>query len=219
MTDPLEAISDNVLRTQLEELRELDGAILTSEQLRQTVPGFRGQKGIYKPRGSPYALWVRQTLRRVYPDKELVPSPDGSWMYYYSPEGRGGRPQMSLDTNRALLQCMTDRVPVGVIRQLPSVHGKRTYEVRGLGYVTEFDGMHFKIRGEPIDVADRPAITSGHKEFEPFDRTFTSQRRLSAVFGTPDSNLRSEEFTTNAAASVTSVTTSGRRRSHSRRHI
>ena len=174
MTDPLEAISDNVLRTQLEELRELDGAILTSEQLRQTVPGFRGQKGIYKPRGSPYALWVRQTLRRVYPDKELVPSPDGSWMYDYSPEGRGGRPQMSLDTNRALLQCMTDRVPVGVIRQLPSVHGKRTYEVRGLGYVTEFDGMHFKIRGEPIDVADRPAITSGHKEFEPFDRTFTS---------------------------------------------
>jgi hypothetical protein len=173
MSDPLEKVTDRARRLDLEHLRELDGAVRSSEQLRQELSGFKGQKGIYKPRGSPYALWVRQTLRNVYPDKDLRVAPDGSWVYDYSPEGRDGRPQMDLDTNKALLRCMKDQIPVGVIRQIPSVRRKRTYEVRGLGYVTDFDGSHFKIRGEPIDVSDRPVVTSGPFSFEPFDRTFS----------------------------------------------
>lgn len=170
MSDPLDSIREPIRRLQLETLRDLDGAIRTSSELRDTLPGFKGQKGIYKPRGSPYALWIRQTLRGVYPDKQPEIEPDGSWRYDYAPEGRGGHPDMSLDTNRALLRCKEEQVPVGVIRQIQSSRGKRIYEVRGLGYVTGFDGTHFTIRGEPIDVTARPIETAPFS-FEPFDKT------------------------------------------------
>lgn len=174
MVDPLEAVRDPVRREQLRAIRAMDGETRPSGELRGLLPGFRGQKGIYKPTGSRYALWIRQTLRGVYADKELIPEPDGSWSYDYAPEGRGGVPDMSLDTNRALLECMEDGVPVGVIRQVRSRPGERLYEVQGLGYVTGFDGNHFKIRGEPIDVSARPAANEPAFEFEPFDRVFPS---------------------------------------------
>jgi HNH endonuclease len=170
--DPLTSIHDKARQGQLSELRRLDGALLSSDQLRATLPGFRGQKGIYKPRGSKYALWVRQTLRGIYADREPVINPDGSWVYDYAPEGRRGQPDMTLDTNRALLKCMEDQVPIGVIRQIPSPAGSRLYEVKGLGYVTGFDGTHFRLSGEPIDFAERPMTEAGVLKFEPFDKTF-----------------------------------------------
>ena len=78
---------------------------------------------------------------------------------------------MTLDTNRALFKCMEDEIPIGVIRQLPTQGGGRIYEVRGLGYVTGFDGTHFTLRGEPIDVTERPVDVPSALKFEPFDRT------------------------------------------------
>ena len=171
MTDPLEFIREPSRREQLRSLRELDGAIRTSAELRTSLPGFKGQKGIYKPRGSRYALWIRQTLRGLYADKEPVVEPDGSWKYEYAPEGRGGQPDMTLDTNRALLRCMEEKVPIGVIRQIRASGVGRVYEVRGLGYVTGFDGTYFTLRGEPIDVTARPAEAPFSLAFEPFDRT------------------------------------------------
>ena len=174
MTDPLAKINEKSWRAQLQLFRDLDGELRTSLELRNTLPGFKGQKGIYKPRGSPYALWVRQTLRGVYQDKEPVVEPDGSWRYDYAPEGRDGRPDMRLDTNRALLKCMIDKMPIGVIRQKRSLGPERVYEVRGLGYVTEFDGDHFVLRGEPIDVTARPFGGPESMSFEPFDRTLPS---------------------------------------------
>jgi hypothetical protein len=182
MSDPLESVTSSVRRDQLARIRDLDGAVESSARLRELIPGFKGQKGIYKPAGSAHTLWVRQTLRRAYPDKDLVVSEDGSWVYDYAPEGRGGSPDMKLDTNQSLLRCMKDGIPVGVIRQIRSSRGVRLYEVRGLGYVTSFDGAYFRIVGEPIDVADRPAVVPAEMRFEPFDRTFpelsTSLRRI-----------------------------------------
>lgn len=58
--------------------------------------------------------------------------PDGSWTYGYSPEGRDGRIDMNLDTNRALFHGMENRIPVGVMRQVSGVSGSRAYEVLGL---------------------------------------------------------------------------------------
>jgi HNH endonuclease len=174
MADPLDSITDRVRRDQLARIRELDGTVQTSVQLRSGIPGFKGQKGIYKPSGSSHALWIRQTLRRAYPDKDLVVGPDGSWTYEYSPEGRQGRPDMSLDTNRALLRCMADGVPIGVFREVRSGRPGKAYEVQGLGYVESFDGAHFRIVGEPIDVSDRPVDAPAQMRFEPFDRSFPS---------------------------------------------
>lgn len=120
MLDPLDAVQDDELRRQLIRLRANYFTTIDSERLGKLLRGFRSQKGIYKPSGSSHALWVRQTLRGAYLDQEPEYHPDGSWTYRYSPEGRGGHPDMRLDTNRALLQCQADRMPVGVMRQTPS---------------------------------------------------------------------------------------------------
>ena len=62
------------------------GSISKSKTLQEMIPGFRTQKGIYKPGDSDYALWIRQTARGVYRDKETDVPPDGSWTYEYVPE-------------------------------------------------------------------------------------------------------------------------------------
>lgn len=158
MTDPIERIEDNRLRLQLLWLRAHIGETLTSEQLRQKVDGFKAQMGIYKPAGAKHALWVRQTLQGPYPDKAPTrPTADGSWLYHYSPEGRDGKPDMSLPTNRALKKCMDDGVPIGVLRQTRAVSGKAAYEVLGLAFVEGFDDTHFHLRGEPMDAEKPPA--------------------------------------------------------------
>src|SRR6266540_62939 len=135
MVDPIDAVRDAELRRQLLWLRTNYGTTEESDRLGKIVRGFRSQKGIYKPSGSRHALWVRQTLRGVYPDEEPLLHPDGSWTYRYAPEGRAGTTDMALDTNRALLRCMEDRVPIGVMRQVPGVTGGRVYEILGLAYV------------------------------------------------------------------------------------
>lgn len=145
---------------------------LSSEQLRKELPGFKAQMGIYKPSGSKHALWVRQTLRGPYPDKDPEPRSDGSWVYRYSPEGRHGHPDMGLPTNKALLKCLEDGVPVGVLRQRPEMGGKRAYQVLGLAFVTDFDGTHFHLRSEPI-VVEAPPVESENVPFVAFE-----ERRL-----------------------------------------
>lgn len=166
MPDPLASLSDLRQRAQLWKLRESAGIVQGNTWLRGEIQGFKGQKGIYKPKGSRYALWVRQTRRGVYPDEEPKVLPDGSWTFRYAPEGRGGVTRMDLDTNRSLLQCRNDGVPVGVLREKDLPGGSRAYEVLGLAYV-DWDGTHFVLRGEPIDWEAPPMIGPTPPPFEP----------------------------------------------------
>lgn len=167
--DPLAHIRDIGLRAQLRRIREEIGQVVPSAELRHWIKGFGGQKGIYKPAGSPYALWIRETKKSPYADRDLDVRPDGSWIYRYSPEGRGGGPDLSLDTNRGLLKCQQDRVPVGVFRQVEEIDGKAAYEVLGLAYVQSFDGTHFILNGEPIDESHPPPFEMLTPEFHPFE--------------------------------------------------
>ncbi len=169
MTDPLDSLTDSGLRAQLRWLRTNYGTVVDSPRLGRLVRGFRSQKGIYKPTGSPYALWVRQTLRGVYPDEEPHYFPDGSWTYRYSPEGREGKIDMNLDTNRALLRGLEDKIPVGVMRQVSRSSGDRLYEILGLAYVERFDGTHFLLRGESISWTELPAADRSPPPFKPFE--------------------------------------------------
>jgi hypothetical protein len=168
MPDPVERVTDPERRKQLELIRDLYGQSLTSHELQKRIRGFQGQKGIYKPAGSEEALWVRQTSRGVYPDKELSDQPDGSWTLHYSPEGREGQADLSLDTNRALLTCQSKGIPVGVFRQTDDILGHAAYEVLGLAYVQAFDGAHFVLRGEPIDWTLAPSPEVVVPNFQPF---------------------------------------------------
>ncbi len=182
MGDPIDSLSNERFREQLLWLRTNYDTVVDSARLGRLVQGFRSQKGIYKPSGSPYALWVRQTLRGVYPDEDPHYLPDGSWTYRYSPEGRGGRIDMKLDTNQALLRSIEDRVPLGVMRQVTSRAGPRAYEVLGLAYVEKFDGTHFVLRGEAISWTELPVPDEAQAPFRPFeegpDRLAPQLRRL-----------------------------------------
>lgn len=111
-----------------------DGAFLASKA-----------KGIYKPEWTEYALSVRQTLNGPYSDQEPVFEADGSWSYLYAQEADSEGSQGKY-TNRALLACMKDQVPVGVMRQ---VSGKPNvwYRVLGLALVTGYDGGYFFLQG------------------------------------------------------------------------
>lgn len=160
MGDALDKIRDASARRHLAEIRQLEGDVVLSSDLQTLVPGFRVFRGIYKPAGSDYALWIRQTRRGVYSDKDPVIHPDGSWTYLYAPESQEGKFDKGLATNRSLLKCMTDRVPVGVFRQTADVDGKVAYRVHGLGYVEGFDGRYFTVRGEPI-IEDLTPIPEG----------------------------------------------------------
>ena len=169
MVDPIEILKDVEFQSQLQWLRTNYGTVVDAERLGRLVKGFRSQKGIYKPAGSPYALWVRQTLRGVYPDEEPRYFSDGSWTYRYSPEDRDGQIDMNLDTNKALLRGMEAGIPVGVMRQTPTTSGSRAYEILGLAYVEKFDGTHFVLRGESISWEDIPIAETVTAPFAPFE--------------------------------------------------
>jgi hypothetical protein len=179
MSDALDLVTDPVLKAQLRKLRESEGSVLTSLNLRKELLGFGSQKGIYKPSGSPYALWVRQTLRGVYGDQPPVEHPDGSWTYRYAPEGRRDVADMSLATNQSLLKCLSDGVPVGVLLEKEIGVGRRAYEIRGLAFVESFDGTHFRLKGEPIDWDARPVPETTLPPFEPFDRNIPQPTQVS----------------------------------------
>jgi hypothetical protein len=85
---------------------------------------------------------------------------------------------MNLDTNKALLRCRDDHIPVGVLRQREDSRGGRIYEVLGLAFVESFDGTHFVLRGEPIDWADSPVPETARLPFEPFDKALRPKTQV-----------------------------------------
>lgn len=182
MGDPVERISNPRLSDALQKIREMMGGFALSKDLREVIPGFKTQKGIYKPQNSDYALWIRQTIKGTYPDKEPSVLPDGSWYYQYTPEAVKGETDLSLNTNKSLLKSMDDGVPIGVFIQREMPGSQRTYEVMGLAYVEQYDGTHFIIHGEPIDVEASPMKAQVISPFQPYeteDPKITTSARIS----------------------------------------
>lgn len=106
---------------------------------------FCTPKGIYKPEGSEHALTVRQTLKTKYPDREPIFRDDGSWTYFYHQE-KESEAELDYFTNRALLACMKDRIPVGVARQT-SAKPNTKYFILGLALVENFKNGFFQFEG------------------------------------------------------------------------
>lgn len=103
-------------------------------------------KGIHKPAGSAYALSVRESLGGPYPDRAPVYAADGSWTYPYFQERPDPDKRDSMFTNRALLACQRDRIPVGVIRQVKAKPNPR-YKVLGLAFVGSWEKGYFNLMG------------------------------------------------------------------------
>ncbi|RXF72944.1 HNH endonuclease [Hansschlegelia zhihuaiae] len=135
-------------------------------------------KGIYKPKwpsGYPdYALTVRQTLGGPYDDRPLERHDDGSWTFRYFQENPDPGQRDREATNRGLMQCMADGVPVGVLIQNKPKPGV-AYDLLGLASVigwdaglfelTSYEGdrgameMRTALAGEDVDEFDLAALT------------------------------------------------------------
>lgn len=102
-------------------------------------------KGIYKPRWTRYALSVRHSDRGPYPDRDLTI--DGtSWTYRYFQESLDISEVRKEYTNRGMLACIEDDVPIGVLVQ--TVGGpSRRYRVMGLADVVAWESGYFLLRG------------------------------------------------------------------------
>jgi putative restriction endonuclease len=103
-------------------------------------------KGIHKPSGWDHALSVRQSLGGPYDDKEVVTRTDGTWLFEYFQEGSDPSKRDDDFTNRALMQNVADRVPVGAIVQVKKKPNPR-YKVLGLAQVTGWAGGYFRLEG------------------------------------------------------------------------
>ncbi len=96
-------------------------------------------KGIHKPAGSRHAISIRKSIGGPYLD-QLEWKLDGTWVFRYSQEGQSE----DIFTNRALIECRDDNIPVGVLLQVKEKPNPR-YKIIGLGKVTNFDKKTFTI--------------------------------------------------------------------------
>jgi hypothetical protein len=103
-------------------------------------------KGIYKPNWTEYALSIRQSLGGPYPDREPITWPDGAWSYLYFQEKEDPQERDTAYTNRGLLACWQDKVPVGILRQVQGKPEVR-YAVLGLALVAGWEGGYFFLEG------------------------------------------------------------------------
>lgn len=103
-------------------------------------------KGIYKPAYTDLALSVRTIQDGPYPDKEVEYRPDGSWVCQYFQENIDPSQRDKEATNRGLMQCMEQQIPVGFLIKRKPKPGVE-YEILGVGFVVEWQNGYFTIEG------------------------------------------------------------------------
>jgi len=103
-------------------------------------------KGIFKPAWTEYALSVRQVINSPYPDFDPISRDDGTWSYLYYQENDNPEQRDDAYTNRALMACWRDNVPVGVMRQI-SIKPTVRYRILGLAIVSGWEGGYFFFEG------------------------------------------------------------------------
>jgi putative restriction endonuclease len=100
-------------------------------------------KGIYKPADLPYALSIKIKLDSPYADGVPVPTPGGGWLLEYHQEGPDPAARDAMFTNRGLMQCTGDRVPVGVLRERAPASHRTRYDVLGLAVPVRWSDGRF----------------------------------------------------------------------------
>jgi hypothetical protein len=98
-------------------------------------------KGIYKPAGLPHALSCRVMLTSPYLDKTVEWGPNRSWALRYFQEDPDPSRLMSAYTNRGMVRCQEDGVPVGVLVQTQAKPAQ--YDILGLALVTSWESGLF----------------------------------------------------------------------------
>ena len=103
-------------------------------------------KGIYKPAYTDFALSVRVIQDGPYPDKEVEHRPNGSWVCQYYQENIDPAQRDKEATNRGLMRCMEEQIPIGFLIKRKPKPGVE-YDVLGLGFVKAWEDGYFTIEG------------------------------------------------------------------------
>lgn len=136
-------------------------------------------KGIYKPKGLDHALSIRLNKLGPYEDGGFRGRADGGWTLEYAQEGDPSKPPSETFTNRGLMKCMEDQIPVGVLEQIETKprsrylvrglalptnwhHGVFTFESTPAGTLTKLDSesREFTEAGEGLERSGQPTVTS-----------------------------------------------------------
>jgi putative restriction endonuclease len=136
-------------------------------------------KGIYKPAWSEYALSVRQSLGGSYPDREPELRSDGTWLFSYFQENESPTERDDEYTNRGMIACWRDGVPVGVMRQVQKNPGSR-YKILGLAIIAGWDGGYFFLEGFASNGLARPRGPAG--ELEAIAKAEEKQQDSAGIF-------------------------------------
>lgn len=112
-------------------------------------------KAIYKPSDLDVALSVRIMLQSPYRDGEVFTRPDGTWCVAYHQEvdrRLGNDPLLqreALWTNRSIDECFRQRVPLGVLKEIPPLRksGRSRYLVLGLAIPVGWDDGRYLLEG------------------------------------------------------------------------
>lgn len=112
-------------------------------------------KGIYKPQDLPYALSIRINVGSPYEDGLPVPAGGGGWLLSYHQERADPGERDTMFTNRGLMQCIADQVPVGVLRARAGRGRSSQYEVLGLAVPVKWSDGYFFL--ESLDPAGVPS--------------------------------------------------------------
>ena len=102
------------------------------------------RREIYKPGNLAYALSIRINLDSPYADGVPVPTPGGGWLLKYHQENPDAAARDTMFTNRGLMRCIADRVPVGVLRERAPAGRRSQYDVLGLAMPVRWsDGFFY----------------------------------------------------------------------------
>ncbi len=145
-------------------------------------------KGIYKPAGTPYALSIRINLDSPYADGLPVPAPGGGWLLSYHQEGPDPAARDDAFTNRGLMRCIADRVPVGVLREHSPARRRSQYEVLGLAVPVRWSEGYFFL--ESLDPPGTPATDIINDILEATARTDLDREASEAAIPSDDYDAR-----------------------------
>lgn len=125
-------------------------------------------KGIYKPQDLKYALSIRIVHDSNYADGGVVQRSGGGWTLRYHQENTNPDDRDKAYTNRGLMACIEDEVPVGVLREVGRNGRQRQYEVLGLAQpVSWVDGyFYFESTPEALPHDARRLIARAQAEFD-----------------------------------------------------
>ena len=140
-------------------------------------------KGIFKPADLPYALSIRINLGSLYADGTPVPTTGGGWLLSYHQEGAEGSEPENEYANKGLMQCIADRVPVGVLVQ--QSRGPSRYQVLGLAMPVKWAASRFYL--ESLDPRAVPTIDPVTDVLEAIARAGLEREQKLSHFGSCDS--------------------------------